>query len=437
MDSPYRTGKAVTHMQASTDSSQVAQAGKADIRTLFVTRAVRMFAYGFLSVLLVLYLAELGLSDTKIGLLLSLTLVGDIVVSLWLTTTADRFGRRRTLVIGAALMLLAGVVFALTDSFALLLLAATVGVISPSGNEVGPFLSVEQAGLSQVIPDHRRTHVFGWYNLVGSLATALGALVSGSLTQVLRNRGVPVLDSYRVVIWGYAGAGAVLGLLFLWLSKAVEVIPQVSASPQTAGARAFLGLHRSKGVVAKLSALFSLDAFAGGFVIQSIVAYWFHIRFHVQPATLGAIFFGANILAGVSALAAARLASRIGLINTMVFTHLPSNVLLILVPLMPNVHLAIAMLLLRFSISQMDVPTRQSYVMAVVESDERSAAAGVTAVARSVGAAISPSLATMLLASPTLLAAPFLIGGGLKIVYDLLLYRSFAATQSSRKVKTS
>ena len=396
-----------------------------------------MFAYGFLSVLLVLYLAELGLSDTKIGLLLSLTLVGDIVVSLWLTTTADRFGRRRTLVIGAALMLLAGVVFALTDSFALLLLAATVGVISPSGNEVGPFLSVEQAGLSQVIPDHRRTHVFGWYNLVGSLATALGALVSGSLTQVLRNRGVPVLDSYRVVIWGYAGAGAVLGLLFLWLSKAVEVIPQVSASPQTAGARAFLGLHRSKGVVAKLSALFSLDAFAGGFVIQSIVAYWFHIRFHVQPATLGAIFFGANILAGVSALAAARLASRIGLINTMVFTHLPSNVLLILVPLMPNVHLAIAMLLLRFSISQMDVPTRQSYVMAVVESDERSAAAGVTAVARSVGAAISPSLATMLLASPTLLAAPFLIGGGLKIVYDLLLYRSFAATQSSRKVKTS
>jgi MFS family permease len=189
--------------------------------------------------------------------------------------------------------------------------------------------------------------------------------------------------------------------------------------------------------VTKLSALFSLDAFAGGFVIQSIVAYWFHIRFHVQPATLGAIFFGANILAGVSALAAARLASRIGLVNTMVFTHLPSNVLLILVPLMPNVHLAIAMLLLRFSISQMDVPTRQSYVMAVVQPDERSAAAGVTAVARSVGAAISPSLATMLLASPMLLAAPFLIGGGLKIIYDLLLYRSFAATQSSRTDKTS
>ncbi len=399
-----------------------------DVRLLFVTRSVRMFAYGFLSVLLVLYLAQLGLSDMKIGLLLTLTLVGDIGVSLLLTTTADRFGRRRTLVVGAALMLLAGVVFGLTDNFLLLVLAATIGVISPSGNEVGPFLSVEQAALSQVVADERRTHLFGWYNLVGSLATALGALVSGSLTQLLQNRGMPAAESYRTVVWGYAGAGAVLAVMFLWLTRAVEIPPRAKGS-QSAGARAFLGLHRSKGVVAKLSALFSLDAFAGGFVIQSIVAYWFHIRFGVQPAVLGAIFFGANILAAISALLASRIAAKIGLINTMVFTHLPSNVLLILVPLMPNLQLAIAMLLLRFSISQMDVPTRQSYVMAVVEPDERSAAAGVTAVARSVGAAVSPSLATMLLASPMLLAGPFLIGGGLKIVYDLLLYRSFASAQ--------
>ena len=160
------------------------------------------------------------------------------------------------------------------------------------------------------------------------------------------------------------------------------------------------------------------------------MAYWFHIRFGLQPATLGMIFFGANILAAISALAAAKLASKIGLVNTMVFTHLPSNVLLILVPLMPTAWLAIAVLLLRFSISQMDVPTRQSYVMSVVDPDERSAAAGVTAVARSVGAAVSPSLATMLLAFPALLAGPFVIAGGLKIIYDVLLYRSFAATQS-------
>jgi MFS family permease len=405
---------------------------RADVRLLFVTRFVRMFAYGFLSVLLALYLSKLGLSDAKIGLLLTLTLVGDIAVSLWLTTTADRFGRRRTLIIGAVLMLLAGIVFAMTNNFAVLLIAATIGVISPSGNEVGPFLSVEQAGLSQIISDKRRTSVFGWYNLVGSLATAIGALVSGSITQILQNTGVPALESLRVVVWGYAGAGAVIGLLFLWLSNSIELPPSANSAAQMAGARVFLGLHRSKGVVAKLSALFSLDAFAGGFVMQSIVAYWFHIRFGAEPATLGAIFFGANILAAVSALAAASIAPRIGLINTMVFTHLPSNVLLILVPLMPNLHLAILMLLLRFAISQMDVPTRQSYVMAVVEPDERSAAAGVTAVARSVGAAISPSLATTMLASPLLMAGPFFIGGGLKIIYDLMLYRSFAAVKSRK-----
>jgi MFS family permease len=404
-----------------------------DVRLLFITRFVRMFAYGFLSVLLAVYLSKLGLSDTKIGLLLTLTLVGDIAVSLWLTTTADRFGRRRTLVIGALLMLMAGIVFALTKNFAVLLIAATIGVISPSGNEVGPFLSVEQAGLSQIIPDRVRTNVFGWYNLAGSVATALGALVSGSVTQLLQNTGTPALESYRVIVWGYAAAGVVLAVLFVRLSKEVELPLNFNQITQKAGVGAFMGLHRSKGIVVKLSALFSIDAFAGGFVMQSIVAYWFHKHFGTPPAMLGAIFFGANILAAISALTAAKIASRIGLINTMVFTHLPSNVLLILVPLMPNVHLAILMLLLRFSISQMDVPTRQSYVMAVVEPDERSAAAGVTAVARSVGAAISPSLATMLLAGAATMAMPFIIGGGLKIVYDLLLYRSFAATQKNHR----
>ena len=405
------------------------QIRKTDVRLLFITRFVRMFAYGFLSVLLALYLAQLGFSEAKIGLLLTMTLAGDIAVSLLLTTTADRFGRRRTLIIGAGLMFLAGIVFAMTNNFMALLIAATIGVISPSGNEVGPFLSVEQASLSQIISDQVRTNVFGWYNLVGSLATAIGALVSGLVTQLFLNAGIPSLESYRVVVWGYAGAGLILAVLFLWLSSAIELPPHTTHTAQMAGARVFLGLRQSKGVVAKLSALFSLDAFAGGFVMQSIVAYWFHIRFGTPPAMLGAIFFGANILAAISALTAAKLASRIGLINTMVFTHLPSNVLLILVPLMPNVQLAILMLLLRFSISQMDVPTRQSYVMAVVAPDERSAAAGVTAVARSVGAAISPSLATMLLAGAATMALPFVIGGGLKIIYDLLLYRNFAAAK--------
>jgi MFS family permease len=178
-------------------------------------------------------------------------------------------------------------------------------------------------------------------------------------------------------------------------------------------------------VVFRLSALFSLDAFAGGLIVQSMIAYWFHVRFGIEAGIIGSIFFGANILAGVSALLAGRLAKKIGLINTMVFTHIPSNILLMLVPLMPSLPLAILLLLLRFSISQMDVPTRQSYTMAVVEPDERSAASGVTAIARSVGAAISPSLTGVFLSIPALLSAPFFLAGGLKIIYDILLYRSF------------
>ncbi len=408
------------------------EAHRTDITFLFITRFIRMFAYGFVSVLLVLYLSRIGISNTQIGLLLSLTLVGDIGISLLLTTTADRLGRRMTLVIGAVLMLLAGLVFGATTHYFVLLVAATIGVISPSGNEVGPFLSVEQASLTHVIADHTRTKVFAWYNLTGSVATALGALASGGFTQAMQSYGIQVMESYRFILWIYAASGVALAFLFTRLSGAVEVA-NFHDTARTEGVRAFWGLHRSTHVVVRLSALFSLDSFAGGLVMQSIVAYWFHVRWGLQPATLGSIFFGANLLAAVSSLAAARIAAKIGLVRTMVFTHLPSNVLLILVPLMPNVGLAITVLLLRFSISQMDVPTRQSYVMAIVEPDERSAAAGVTGVARSVGASISPSLATLLVASPALLAGPFLISGLLKIIYDILLYRGFVSVQSGHK----
>ncbi|MBI2213968.1 MAG: MFS transporter [Acidobacteria bacterium] len=382
-----------------------------------------MFGYGFLSVILVLYLAETGLGETRIGLLLTLTLVGDTLLSLWLTTRADRFGRRRTLVIGALLMTIAGVLFATTRDFTLLLLAATVGVISPSGNEVGPFLPIEQSALAQTVPNDRRTHLFAWYNLAGSFGTAVGALAAGVLTRILAANGYETITSYRIVILGYATIGILLATLFTLLTPAVET--RVVAHDR--GRASTLGLNRSRSVVARLSALFALDAFAGGFVIQSLVAYWFHVRFGADPGLLGALFFAANILAGVSALCAARVAHRIGLVNTMVFTHLPSNVLLVLVPLMPNLGLAIALLLARFAISQMDVPTRQSYVMAVVDPEERSAAAGITGVARTVGASIAPVIAGPMLASAALASLPFFVAGGLKIIYDLVLWRSFRA----------
>jgi MFS family permease len=396
---------------------------------LFITRLARMFAYGFLSVVLVLYLEQIGLNQVRIGLLLTLTLIGDTLISLWITTNADRVGRRRMLIVGALLMVFAGILFAMTRNFVFLLVAATIGVISPSGYEVGPFLSIEQAALSQIVPDKKRTKIFAWYNLVGSFATALGALAGGSLVQGLMDTGMSALGSYRVIVIGYAAIGAMMGGLFTRLSPAVEVPTVNGSTPSTSAFKKRFGLHRSKGVVLKLSALFSIDAFAGGFVLQSILAYWFHVRFNVQPALLGAIFFGANVLAGVSALTAAWVASKIGLIRTMVFTHIPSNILLILVPLMPSLPLAIGVLLLRFSISQMDVPTRQSYTMAVVAPDERSAAAGITGIARTTGASLSPVVTGPLLANAALLSLPFFLSGGLKIIYDLMLYRNFKSVK--------
>lgn len=396
---------------------------------------MRLFAYGSLSVMLVLYLNAIGLAGSQIGLLLSLTLIGDTAVSLWLTTRADRFGRRRTLMIGAILMAVAGVVFALTDNFLLLLVAATIGVISPSGNEVGPFLSVEQAALSHVVSDRNRTRVFAWYTLAASLATAAGSLAGGLLIGTLQYAQMEPIASYRIGIVVYASLGVALLAVFSRLSPRIEVgRPSVPADVRPAPAHR-LGLGRSHRVVLRLSSLFALDAFGGGFVIQSMTAYWFHVRFGVSASELGGIFFGANLFAGLSALAAARLASRFGLINTMVFTHLPSNVLLILVPLMPNLPLAIAVLFLRFSISQMDVPTRQSYVMAVVPPEERSAAAGVTGVARTIGAAISPAIAGFLIASPATIDLLFYLAGGLKSVYDLLLYRSFSKVRPPEEIR--
>jgi MFS family permease len=398
-----------------------------DGRLLFATRVLRMFGYGSLAVVLVLYLAALGLDGVTIGIILTLTLVGDTLVSLWLTTSADRLGRRRVLITGSLLMVGAGVAFALTSSVPFLILAATIGVISPSGNEVGPFLAVEQAALSQATPDRRRTATFAWYNLAGYVATATGALAAGVVSQMLLGGGLAAVDSYRVIVLGYAAIGLVMAAVFAMVRPAVEA-PHVDPAGVDDGIRRRLGLGRSKGIVLRLSLLFSLDAFAGGFVPQSLMAYWFHLRFGVEPALLGGIFFGANILAAVSSLSAARIADRIGLINTMVFTHLPSNILLILVPIMPSLPLAIGCLLLRYSLSQMDVPTRQSYVISVVEPDERSAAAGVTGIARTTGAAISPSLSAPLVASAGLASVPFFVAGGLKIVYDLLLYRAFRSS---------
>jgi MFS family permease len=372
------------------------------------------------------YLAGLGLGPAAIGWVFAAALAGGAAMTIVLTAVADRVGRRRVQVAGAFLMAGTGIAFALTDRIDLLVVAAVLGTISPSGKDTGPFLAVEQAMIPSTTADRRRTAVFAAYNLVTSLAAALGALAVGLPAAF----GLAERAGYRALLLAYGGVGLVLVGLFASLSSRVEV----AAAPTPAGApggrrgTGWLGVSRSRGIVAKLAALFALDSFAGGFTVQSLIAYWFTLRFGVDTAGLAGIFFGTNLLAAASFLAAAPVARRIGLLNTMVFTHLPSNVLLLLVPLMPSLPLAVAMLLGRSFLSQMDVPTRQSYTMAVVDPAERSAAAGLTAVARNAAAAVAPAFAGATLAVPAL-GLPFLVAGTLKIVYDLALWALFRSVR--------
>ncbi len=385
-----------------------------DGRLLFVTCAVRNFAYGFLSIVLGLYLAALGLDSTAIGTVFTAALIGGALMTIILTGVADRWGRRRLLVVGSVLMALAGVVFAITDQLGWLLLAAIVGTISPSGKDVGPFLAIEQAVLPGTVDARHRTDLFAAYNLVASLATALGALAVG----VPALLGLPPLVGYQLLIWGYAGTALVLAGLFARLSPAAEAPLRRRDEVRRPGVR------RSRGMVAKLGILFGVDAFAGGFIVQGLMAYWLSLRFDADTGALAGIFFGINLCAALSFLAAAPLARRIGLLNTMVFTHLPSNLMLLAVPLMPTLELAVGLLLARHLLSQMDVPTRQSYTMAIIDPEERASAAGILSVARSAAAGIAPAFAGATLAVPAL-GLPFLVAGGLKVIYDLSIYATF------------
>lgn len=381
---------------------------------LLLTAAARNFAYGFVSVILGLYLAALGHGPAAVGGVFTAALAGGAVLTVLLAGVADRVGRRRVLRVGALLMALAGVAFPLTERLELLVAAAVLGTVSPSGRDVGPFLAVEQAMLPETVPPSRRTAAFAAYNLVASGASALGALAVGAPAAL----GLAPLAGYRVLLWAYALAGLALLALFARLS------PRVEAPAPAAPRGSWLGLSRSRGRVAGLAALFALDAFAGGFVVQGLVAYWFHLRYGVEPGALGGIFFGTNLLSALSFLAAPAIARRIGLLPTMVVTHLPSNLLLLLVPLMPSLPLAAGVLLARHLLSQLDVPTRQSYTVAVVDPGERAAAAGLTAVARHAAAALAPALAAPTLAVPAL-GVPFLVAGSLKLLYDLALFAAF------------
>src|SRR6266542_2051248 len=402
----------------------------ADGWLLFATYAVRLFAYAFMSVVLGLYLAELGLEKWAIGVVFTAALAGGGMMTGRLSFIADRFGRRRVLVLGALLMALAGAAFAVGGNFVVLLVAAAVGTVSPSGSEVGPFLSIEQAMLPQTTRDERRTAAFADYNVVGSAIGALGSLSAG-LPSAL---GMEPIVGYRSLMWAYAGAAVVLALLFSRLSPRVEApekqARQRGSAKASAGSEQHtvrhgqLGVQRSRGAVAKLAALFALDSFGSGFVVQGIVSYWFHLRYGIDVKGLGAIASGTDFLAALSFLAAPWVARRTGLLKAAILPHVVANVLVMLVPLMPAMPLAVGMWLARYLFAQMERPARQSYTMAIVDENERAAASGIMSVARNAAAAIAPSFTGATLAVPAL-GLPFLCAGGLKLLYDGAFYLLF------------
>ncbi len=395
---------------------------------LVAARSLRMLAYGFLSVILALYLSGIGYAAAEIGVLFTVALAGSAAATLGLALRADRWGRRRTLAISGLLMAASGAVFALNGSFALLLVVAAVGALSPSGQDVGPFQSLEQAALSQGLAEPGRVLPYAWYNLAGTFAVALGALVAGAVPTALQRAGWGAIAAQQALLWVFAAIGLALCGLYLCLSPAIEA--PLSRAEQAPGHRPdpAPGLHRSRRIVFRLSALFALDSLAGGFVIQSLVAFWFHERFGLGLAQLGPLFFGTNVLSALSYLLAAPIAHRFGLLNTMVFTHLPSNVLLAMVPFAPAWPLAAGLLLARHALSQMDVPTRQAYTMVLVAPEERAAAAGLTNAVRPIAASVAPALSGVALGATSVAVAvsvPFVLAGGLKIVYDLLLWAMF------------
>jgi MFS family permease len=394
-----------------------------DASLVIGTRTVRSFSDGFISVLLASYLSRLGFSGVRIGAITTATLLGTAAATIAAGAVADRFGRRRLLILAAVVAAGTGFAFASSSAFIPILFIALIGTLNPSFSDVSMFLPIEQAILPETVDARDRTALFARYNLLAVLAAASGALFAGVPSLLERWFGWDLTDAMRAMFVLYG----LLALVNLAAYRALS--PRIEANRVETHAP----LHRSRNIVFGLSSLFAIDAFAGGFIVQSMLALWMFERYGLSVDQAGLIFFVAGIFTAFSFLVAARVAERFGLINTMVFTHLPSNVLLILVALMPNLWLAVVMLLARQSLSQMDVPTRQSYVMAVVDPDERAAAASVTGVSRSLASSGSPVMAGALLGA-TSFGWPLIIAGTLKSAYDLLLLRQFRSVKPAEEI---
>ncbi|MFZ0151286.1 MAG: MFS transporter [Xanthobacteraceae bacterium] len=379
---------------------------------LYSARALRGFGDGFATIVLPVYLAKIGFGAAQIGLVAATALLGTAILTLAIGLIAPRHALRRLLIAGAVLMIATGVAFPAVEQIGLIAAVAFFGTVNPSTGDIGVLIPIEHAALAQGAVDHDRTRIFARYSLIGALSMAAGALAAAA-PQLLTRIGVSELSALRTMFYAYAVLGLVSAAIYYCLPRG-NIEQRSAVAP----------LNVSRGVVYRLAALFSVDAFAGGFVVQSLLAVWLFKRFDMSLAAASLFFFWSGVLSAFSYPLAAMIARRIGLVNTMVFTHIPSSLFLILAALSPNLTAALAFLLLRSALSQMDVPTRSSYVMAVVTPPERPAAASVTAVPRSLASSLSPALAGVLLGGP-FLGAPLVICGALKILYDAALLFSF------------
>lgn len=397
-----------------------------DGKLLLCARIVRTFAYGFLSVILAIYLKLIGFDDILIGIILSITLINSIIFTLFASFYADRIGRRKTLLLYTAMMSISGVIFFVTENPLALIIAALLGTLNITGSETSAFLSIEQSILPQTIKDNRkRNTLFGFYNMVGTFAMGAGILIANLPIIIQNELEFDQIYAIKLLFLFYSLLGVLVIGIYLKLSSDIEIKKEKTLKPISK-----ILNPKSKKIVTKLSGLFAIDSFAGGFAIQSIVSFWFFTKFDIDLSLISYIFSIGSLLTAFSYLIAAKIADKIGLINTMVFTHIPSNILLILLAFAPTLEIAIVFYMIRMALSQMDVPTRQSYIVAVVEEDERTASAGITNLSRNIAQAISPSITGYIIGVLSL-SAPFIIGGLLKIIYDITLYINF------RKIKPS
>ncbi len=383
-----------------------------NVKLLYAARGVRGFGDGFAIIILPAYLSEIGFSPSQIGIIASASLLGTALLTLAIGFIAPRHDLRKLLLGGAVLMACTGLAFPNFDQIAFIALVAFVGTINPSTGDLGVLVPLEHAMLAQGSPDHERTRTFARYSLIGALSMAAGALAA-ALPDFMALADISRSSAFKIMFYIYAVLGLVSVALYQRLPHMVMDDTRTSAP-----------LGPSRGIVYKLAALFSLDAFAGGFVVQSLLALWLFERFNMSLSAASLFFFWSSVLSAFSYPVAAWLAKRIGLVNTMVYTHIPSSIFLILAAFSPNLFLALALLLIRSALSQMDVPTRTSYVMAVVTPAERTAAASVTAVPRSLASSISPAMTGILLAT-SFSALPLVVCGVLKIAYDVALLFSF------------